>query len=240
MRAERDQDRRSAILTGVFYIIGTVSGMVALGAVLGPVLGATDQLRAYGTMETRVLVASLLELLMGVSLVAMAVAVYPVIKRFSPGAAIAYIVARSLEAVTFILGVVSMFALVELGKQYVASGAADVARFHTLGTLLLGVTEWAGHMVLDVAVFPLGAAVLYWVFFRARLVPRWLSVWGLIGAALYWGAGVLVMFHVITPLETPHILLQAPLGLQEMVLAVWLIVRGFNPRAAMEEVHDVG
>lgn len=221
-------DRRSAVLTGTCFIIGTVSGVVALGPVLAPLRSAPDYLTAYGTMETRVRVASLLELLMGVALVAMAVAVYPVLRKFSPGAAIAYVGARLLEAVVFMLNVTSMLALVELGREYVASGAADAARFHTLGAILLGVSEWAGHVVLDVAIFPLGALVLYWVFFRTRLVPRWLSGWGLISAVLYWAAGVLVMFKTITPLETPHILLQAPLGLQEMVLAVWLIARGFG------------
>jgi hypothetical protein len=170
----------------------------------------------------------------------MSIAVYPVLRKSSPSAAIAYVGARVLEAVTYVVGVISMLALVQLGKAYVASGAADAARFRLLGSILLGVPEWAGHVVLDVAIFPLGAALLYWVFFRARLVPRWLSGWGLLAAALYWAAGVLVMFHAITPLETPHMLLQSVLGLQELVLAVWLITRGFNAGASKMEVRDVG
>jgi hypothetical protein len=93
------------------------------------------------------------------------------------------------------------------------------------------VPEWAGHVILDVAIFPLGAVILYAVFYRFRLVPRWLSVWGLAGAVLYWVAGLLVMFDVIEPLESVHIMLQAPLGLQEMVLAIWLIAKGFEADA---------
>jgi hypothetical protein len=230
-----DPDRRSAVLTGSLLIVGSLLGIVGLGVFLEPLLGASDHLRAFGTMETRVLIASLLELMMGVSLVGMAVAVYPVVKRFSPGAAVAYLAARVLEMVTYVVGVVSMLALVELGKQYVAAGAAGAARFEPLGSILLGVPDWAGNIVLDVAIFPLGAAVLYWVFFRTGLVPKWLSGWGLVGAALYCVAGILVMFHVIVPLETPHIALQSILGVQEIVLAIWLIARGFNPRAAMQE-----
>ena len=237
-----DSDRRSAVLTGTFFILGTVCGGVGLGVVLGPLRAAPDSLRAYGTMETRVLGASLLYLMMGVSLVAMAVAVYPVLRKFSPSAAIAYVGARIVEMVIYVLSVISMLALSKLGAEYVgsgAAGAADAARFQTLGALLLGVSAWAGHVVLDVAVFPIGAVVLYWVLFRARLVPGWLSGWGLIGAGLYWAAGVLVMFHVITPLKTPHIMLQAPLGLQEMVLAIWLIARGFSA-SALASVASTG
>jgi len=226
-----DADRRSALLTGTFYILGTVLGMAGLLGALGPVLGATDYLRAFGMMETRVLVASLLTLLMCISLVAMSVAVYPVLRRFNPGAAIAYFGARIVEAVTTILVVMSWLALAQMGTEYVKSGAADASRFQPLGSVLLGVGDWAGHGILDVAIFPLGALVLYWVLFRARLVPRWLSVWGLVGAVAYWAAGVLVMFHVLTPMTTPHVLLQAPLGLQEMVLAVWLIAKGFSKPA---------
>jgi len=223
-----DPDRRRAALAGIFFIIGTLSGLVGLGAVLAPVLAAPDYLRAYGTMETRVLVACLLELLMSASLVAMAASIYPVLRRLSPSAALAYFGARLLEAVPAVLGVVSMLALVELGKEYLVAGTAEAARFEPLGSLLVGVQEWAGHVVLDVAIFPIGALVLYWTLLRSRLVPRWLSGWGLIGALLYWTAGLLVMFHLIRPLGTPHILLQAPLGLQEMVLAVRLIAKRFD------------
>lgn len=86
-------------------------------------------------------------------------------------------------------------------------------------------------MILDVAIFPLGAVILYTVFYRVRLVPRWLSAWGLVGAVLYWVAGFLVMFDVIAPLESEHVMLQAPLGLQEVVLAIWLIAKGFSAPA---------
>ena len=226
-----DPDRRSAVLTGTFFILGTVLWLLALGVVLAPLLGATDHLTAYGEGETRVLVASLLELLMGVTLIGMAVAVYPVLRKFSPAAAIAYFGARLLEGVIYIIGVLSMLMLVGLGKEYLAAGSPADSYFQVHGELLLALPEWAGHVILDVAIVPLGAVILYSVFYRERLVPRWLSGWGLIGAVLYWVAGLLVMFDVITPLETPHIMLQAPLGLQEMVLAIWLIAKGFSADA---------
>jgi len=60
-----DADRRSAVLTGVFLLLGTVVGVIGLGVVLEPLNSATDHLTLYGQSETRVLVASLVELFMG-------------------------------------------------------------------------------------------------------------------------------------------------------------------------------
>jgi len=234
-----DADRRSAVLTGVFFIVGTVVGVIGLGVVLEPLNSATDYLTVYGESETRVLVASLLQLCMGVALVGMSIAVYPVLRKFSASAAIAYIGARLLEGVVFIIGVLSMLALAGLGRDYIAAGSPSDSYFQVVGGLLLAVPEWAGHVILDVAIFPLGAVVLYTVFYRVGLVPRWLSVWGLVGAVLYWVAAFLVMFDVITPLESVHVMLQAPLGLQEMVLAIWLIAKGFNA-SALASVTSAG
>jgi hypothetical protein len=78
-------------------------------------------------------------------------------------------------------------------------------------------------------VFLIGAAMFYTVLYQSKLVPRWLSGWGLVGIVPYLTAAILAMFGVIDSLSTAYGLLDAPLGVQEMVLAVWLIVKGFNP-----------
>ncbi len=69
----------------------------------------------------------------------------------------------------------------------------------------------------------------HWVLFRSRLVPRWLSGWGLLAVVPYLAYALLATFG--TQSSTLEGLLDAPLGVQEMVLAVWLIVWGFNPAA---------
>ena len=66
------------------------------------------------------------------------------------------------------------------------------------------------------------------MFYLSRLIPRWLSAWGIGGVMLLMIAAVLLIFGVITPLSPGQIVLAAPIGVQEMVLAVWLIVKGFD------------
>ncbi len=100
------------------------------------------------------------------------------------------------------------------------AGAPVVSPFQALGALLLKAVDQIGS-ILDI-VFSLGALMIYYLFYRSKLIPDWLSVWGLLGAVLYLSSGLFTMFGVNFGI------LEAPLALQEMVLAVWLIVKGFN------------
>lgn len=94
--------------------------------------------------------------------------------------------------------------------------------------MLLATADFA--FMLGQSVFCIGALMFYYLLFQAKLVPRWLSVWGFIGAPLMLVAS-LSLLMTGDPDSTFSTVLYAPLGLQEMVLAVWLIVRGYNPAA---------
>lgn len=99
---------------------------------------------------------------------------------------------------------------------------------HTSGALLRALRDQAG--LIGVLAFYLGASMYYYVFYRFRLIPRWLSGWGLTGTALGTFAGLLVLFRVTDYMSTTQIALNVPIGVNEMVLAIWLLVRGFDSR----------
>ena len=80
-------------------------------------------------------------------------------------------------------------------------------------------------------IFCLGALMFYAVLYQSRLVPRWISVWGLAAVIPYLAAECLALFALLDPLSATASLLHIPLAVQEMVLAVWLIVKGFSPAA---------
>ena len=128
-----------------------------------------------------------------------------------------------LEAVIYIAIVISWLLLLTVSQEYVKAGAPDASHFQTLGTLLLQASDQI-NSILEI-VFSLGALMIYYLFYQSKLIPRWLSVWGLIGGILYLAAGLFDMFSV------DFGILLAPLALQEMVLAVWLIVKGFTQSA---------
>ena len=82
--------------------------------------------------------------------------------------------------------------------------------------------SYSGAEALRVEQRHLGAVMIYYLFYRSKLIPRWLSGWGLVGAVLYLAAPLFAMFGFALEL------LEMPLAIQEMVLAIWLIVRGFD------------
>ena len=107
----------------------------------------------------------------------------------------------------------------------------DASYFQTAGALLLAVKDWAS--VPENFPYGLGALILNYLLYQSELVPRWLSVWGLVGGALMLAMGVLRLFG------RPVMLLALPIILNEMVLAVWLIVVGFNSSAIASTIVGV-
>jgi hypothetical protein len=217
-------DRATARVVGALFLFATIAGLIGL-PLQESVVGGGDYLSAASAHPDRLATGVLLQLLMGVAVVSIAVVIYPVLRRGTERLAMGYVVARVLEAVVYIVSATGLLTLITVSEKYVA--ADDGSSFVAVGRLIMAERDWAGHAILDAAVFSLGALVLNAAFYRSRLVPRWLSLWGLAGAAAYLTAGLLVIYG-LEPLSTPQVVLEAPLGLQEIALALWLIVKGFH------------
>ncbi|OEU42188.1 hypothetical protein BGV40_10815 [Methanosarcina sp. Ant1] len=232
MCGKSDTNRKTAIIVGALFIIGTVG--LALSAVLvGSILDDPDYLIEFSTNENRIIIGALLVLISGFALAMVPVMMFPIFKKYNEALALGAVVFRgALEAVIYIAVAISWLLLLTVSQEYVKAGVPDASHFQTLGTLLLKASDQIAS-ILDI-VFSLGALMIYYLFYQSKLIPRWLSVWGLIGAILYLATGLFAMFSV------DFGILLAPLALQEMVLAVWLIVKGFNPSAiASESVKQI-
>ncbi|MCJ7568838.1 MAG: DUF4386 domain-containing protein [Anaerolineales bacterium] len=215
--------RRTAITVGVLFIIGTVAGVLS-AVVSGSILNAPDYLIKLSANENQVTIGALLVLIMGFALAMIPAVLFPILRKQNEALALGSVVFRgALEAVTYIAIVVISLLLVKLSQAYVQAGAPDASHFQTLGTLLQEANHWVVQ-ILDI-VFSLGALMIYYLFYQSKLIPRWLSGWGFVGAILYLAVPLLGL------LGAELGILQAPLALQEMVLAVWLIVKGFDSSA---------
>ena len=222
-----DSSRKNAVIVGVLFIIGTAAGVLSV-LVYGSVLNQPDYLIRVSTNPNQIIIGALCVVVMGFALAMVPVLMYPISKKYNQFLALGYVVFRgALETATYAAMVVSRLMLILLSLEFVKAGAPQSSYFQTLGALLLGAHD-SINMIL-VMVFGIGALMLYALFYQSRLIPRWLSIWGLVAIILHLAWGMLAIFQVINPslLNTADVL-NIPIFLQEMVMAVWLIVKGFN------------
>jgi len=224
-----DTNKKTARIVGALYIIGTVAGILSL-VVTGPILGNPDYLLNVSANEIQIIAGALFVLIMGFALALVPVMMFPILKKYNEALALGYVVFRgALETVTYIVMAITWLFLISLSKEYVKAGSPDASYFQTLGAVLL-----KGHESIDpilAIVFCLGALIFYSLLYQSKLIPRWLSGWGLAAIIVWLAMGLLAMFHLIEPMSTIRLVMGIPIGLQEMVMAVWLIVKGFNPSA---------
>ncbi len=218
--------RTNAVVAGVLYIIGTVAGIASL-ALSQPLHASGDPLAAAAANANQLIVAALCVLLMCLALAMVPVVLYPVLRRHSEVLALGYVVFRgALETVAGLVVPVAWLLLVAPGQLAVQAGAATASGLQGAGALLL---KAGGEFPFAGMIFLLGALMFYTVLYRSRLVPRWLTVWGLAAVIPYLAAEFLGLFGLLDPMSSTATLLYLPMAVQEMVLAVWLIAKGFNP-----------
>jgi hypothetical protein len=221
--------RKTAITVGILFIIATAINMLGKIAFLDPILNAPDYLSKIYANENQVILGGLLVVFSAFACAGIAIGLYPVLKKHHEAFALGSVGFRVMESMLYIVGVVGLLSLLTLSHEYAKAGASNASLFQVSGITLLAIKEWAGE--LSVVAFTLGALMYYYVFYQSKLVPRWLSGWGLLAAAASLAAALLSISGQIAPFSTVFILLQLPIGLQEYALAVWLIVKGFNPSA---------
>jgi hypothetical protein len=221
-------------MAGALYFIGTVFGVsggaiggeVLTSLISGKLLAGVDLLGLVAADSSHLTVGAFLTLMMGISLGAMTVFLYPVFRKDSEGLAMGLVLFRgALEGFGYLTSTLGVLTLVALGNEYVASGANSAA-LQSIGKVVYHFLDFKGPV--GSIFFLIGATCLYLSFYRTRLIPRWLSVWGLIGVVPYMAYALLNFFHM-----DPGIgfYLQMVLAPQELVMGVWLIAKGFGQPA---------
>jgi len=222
-------NRKTAVIVGVLFIIGTVAGILSF-ALAGPILNAPDYLIEISANKNQMIIATLFLLSMGFALAMIPVMMFPIFKKYNEALALGYIVFRgALETVTYIATAICWLLLIILSQEYAKAGAPDVAYFRSIGAVFLeGSSSISNILIL---VFGLGALIFYSLLYQSKLIPRGLSIWGLIAILLHITTSFLLMFAFIDPDSSILFVMNFPIFLQEMVMAVWLIVKGFDPSA---------
>lgn len=224
-----DSYRGSARAAGILFIIGTVAGFISMG-LMADVLGAPDYLTQMAANENMVLAGGFFMLVMGFACAGIPIAMYPVLRKYSESLALGAVAFRLMEGIGMIVSVIGLVALLAVSQGYVKAGPADTSYLEALGTTIFAGYNWVVNVGFVFA-WCTAAMLYYYIFLRTRLVPLWLTAWGFLGIALSLTFCMLAMFNLVGADSPLQFLLSVPIMIQEMVLAVWLIVKGFNPAA---------
>jgi hypothetical protein len=228
-RRSATTDRKTAIVVGVLFIIATVANLMST-SLTRSLVDAPDYLKSLSASESQVLVGALLALIAALASASIAIALYPVLRRYNEGLALGSVGFRLIEGVYYIVDIIGLLLLVTLSQAYVHAGTLGDSYMQTIGTLIQAGRERA-NFVFGVSAFSLGALLYYAVLYQSRLIPRWLAGWGVLGAVCSLAAAISMLFG-LTPYSPPMLVLILPIAVQEMVLAIWLLAKGFTVPAS--------
>ena len=219
-----DSYRKISIIVGVLFIIATVSAILTIG-ILGSTLDPPEYLTAVAANEKQVILAVICWLILAVSVLGIGVMMYPILKKYHGGLAQGYVGLRLVETICIIISSIGLLSLLTVSKEF-GAGTLDASYYQPVGTVLLALQEWSFE-IGTLIFLGLGGLALNYGLYQLNLVPRWLSGWGFVGAACVALYGMLGLFGLTADSLILNIL-AAPIAVQEMVFAIWLIVKGFN------------
>jgi hypothetical protein len=216
-------NRNTAVIVGALFLTVNITFILGAAVFIEPILSAPDYLTLVSANKTQVILGVLFELMNGIAYMAIAVLMFPILRQHFEGLALGYVGFRIVEFVMQILSDISPLSLLTVSEEFISAGTSESMSFQTSGILLLAERQSAFLMVS--LTFGLGALMFYYILYQSKLIPRFISIWGLIGATAVLINTLLDMFG----LSSPN--LGILMLLNELFLGVWLIIKGFDSSA---------
>ncbi|MEM8534124.1 MAG: DUF4386 domain-containing protein [Chloroflexota bacterium] len=216
--------RRSTRIAGILIIVVFITGILS---VVLPVEDP-DYLNLTASNQNQVFVGGFFQFLMIPAYIGFALYLYPILKMKNEALSLGFVGFRLATGMFQLIGMILLPLILNLSQEFVMSDAPNVSYFHTLGDLLRMARDMVNH-VAAILSLSLADLLLFIILYRSRLIPRWLSLWGILAIGIAMVASFMVFFQmtmVVTPL---YLSMNVPLMLQTLVFATWLIAKGFDP-----------
>lgn len=230
-KEEMNTYRTTARVVGVVYLAGFVVGLVGNGLIQS-ILGAPDPLSTVPANSMLLAIGAILWLMAVAGDIAHGVLMFPVLRQHSERIAFGYLASRIVDAVFIAVSVLFTLLQIPLASAYLKAVVPDTFSLQVLSTLLIQGNLYA----YEIGMITLGLAglMLNSMFYRAKLVPGWIAVWGLVGyAIIFCGMVSAVMGSGLGLVSS------LPGGLWEVFMGVWLIAKGFNPSAFVSQAPRI-
>jgi len=220
--------RKTALVTGVFFMITIVASIPAAYVFYTPVLGHPGYITGPGA-DTRVSLGALLEIITVIANIGTAVALFPLLKRENEGVALGYVAARIVESVVIVVGILSLLAVVTLRQDLAGAAGADAGSLALAGETLVAVHDRTFLLGPGFLSGVGNGLMLGYLMYRSRLVPRGMAVLGLVGGPLVAISGIAVLLGLYDQVSPWSAVATLPEFAWEASLAVYLVVKGFRP-----------
>jgi len=221
-----NSDKMAARAFGIFFIITFLSYGIGSGIIASIVSGPDFLTNVYENQSLIAFGATLMALVHTFVNIGLPIIMLPILKRYSQRLAFGYLGAAIAATVTLVVGALFLLLLIPLSDEYVNAASAAAPNYETMGLLLIEGGYYAYHM--GMALWALGGLMFVFVLYKSKLIPRPMSVWGIVGYAFLLSGSVLELFGHSDIVEIVSV---APGGLFEVTLSIWLIVKGFSSSA---------
>lgn len=218
-----ETNRKNTIIAGSLYLVGFIAGILSIASAVD----SPEYLIKTAANANQTLFAALFQFVMIIAYLGIALTLYPIVKKFNERLALGFLCFRIIGTVFILIGVILLLLILTISQEYILSGSSNFPMFQLIGKLLQTSRDYVNHIAMIVSL-NIGGIMLYLLLFNARLVPRWLSVWGIIGAIITIIASFLIMFKLIGIITPEYMIMNIPIALQELFFAIWLIVKGFD------------
>ena len=226
--------RKLALATGIFFVITIIASIPAAFVFYAPVLDDPHYIVGAGA-DTRVYWGAFLEVLTALACIGTAVALFPIAKRQNEAVALGYVAVRIFEATIIAVGILSLLSVVTLRQDLAGASGADAV---SLAQGLVAIHD-ATFLIGPGLLAGLGNGMLLgYLMYRSGLVPRRMALLGLIGGPLVTASGLAVLFGLYEQVSPVAAIIAIPETLWELSLGIWLIVKGFDPSAAILSEPD--
>ena len=210
-------------LAGLLILIGMIAGILSVA----PAIDSTDYLTEASNNSTQVIIAAIFQFILSLSYIGFAILIYPIIKNFRESLSIGFLSFRILAVSVSVIGTVLLLSTLTLSELFVQNTSESIAIFSTLGIVLKSTRDAINHIFM-VLLLCSGNIILYILFFKMKIIPSWLSIWGISAAILSMLASGLILFNVVDIITPEYLILNVPTALFEVFLGLWLIIKGFD------------
>jgi hypothetical protein len=221
--------RKIALVTGVFFMITIIPAPIAQFFLYDSVLNDVDYIVGTGT-DANVILGAFLEVIIAIAIIGTAVTLFPLLKRQHESFALGYVAARIFESTMIVVGIIGLLSVVTLRQEFAGVAGAEAASLVEDGRSLVAIHDWT--FLLGPGLMPgLNDIMLGYLLYASRLVPRALALLGIVAGPVHFASFVAVLLGVIEAASVGQVIASIPVAAFEVILGIWLIVRGFNPSA---------